>query len=447
MTKKFTRKRFIVFPTIAVLALTGLSVPANADARLTLQGDEPLADVVEPDVLKNLPSSVQDALVVTVDPDPAEDVITAVTAEGEPVQVVVQREPIDDKFQPELSYPAGYDPEAYTTEAPGPQSSILQTEPMSTDVEWQLSAVTVTESNAVTLYWPEAGEFDLGIEDSAVTSDAVEASPADQTESSGSSSTVQIDGLESGSTYTLTATASDTNEVRYIEVRTFDDGAKASDQLLQPLAYQPYYQSYIHKTFIPDNRIDVGLRCPDQNGYTFGGDNRGYRVPALNEPYATPDYRTMMFVHINWDNPAPYDLMWSKNVGQTRVYNSSGGLYDAAYTSMDGMQAGNGSSTSSFATMSLTHAANDPLCTVFWGGVNHAPPIWYSEKISFYRSGSTKVEGNRHKAPAHEMYAKFTNSTGSSEYWNVITRRPNVGFECLIVALCGSDSYNLTRSS
>lgn len=106
-----------------------------------------------------------------------------------------------------------------------------------------------------------------------------------------------------------------------------------------------------------------------------------------------------MFVPINRDNPAPYDLMWSKNVGQTRAYNSAGGLHAAAYTSMDGMVAGNGSSTSSFAQMSRTHSANDPLCTAFLGRGNDAPPIWYSEKVRFYRSGSTKVEGNLRAAP------------------------------------------------
>ena len=439
---RLNRLRVATIPIIGLLVLGG-AVPASA-REFVPTGGETVAETVDEQLLNQVPAEVRDALVVAVETDVAEDVITAVTAVGEPVEIVVQRKPADEVV-PTLSDDVPLvDPAAHTTEAPGVWAESIAAAP-APDIAWTTAAILVTETDAWSIYWPTGESFDASL-DSETQRQGSASIPTPRLEVA--SESARLYDLQPGMEYQVQLTSVDGSTNQYVHVRTFDQGKEADERLVAPLAYQPYYQSYIHKTFIPDNRINVGLRCPDQQGYTFGGDNRGFRIPSYGEPWVAPDYRTMMLAHINWDNPAPYNFNLAKNVGETRVYNASGGLHASAYTSMDGMTFNYPWASSSFASITLQHQANDPLCTVFWGGINHAPPISYEETISFYRSGTTNVTGEATKAPSHEMYALFTSSTGSYEWWAEIARFPNEGFNCLIPLACGlPHMYNISAVS
>ena len=70
----------------------------------------------------------------------------------------------------------------------------------------------------------------------------------------------------------------------------------------------------------------MGLYVPGgQASYpnrTFGGDNRSWATPTFSTPWDTPNYRTMLFANVNWDNPAPYDVIIQGGIGPTKLYDN-----------------------------------------------------------------------------------------------------------------------------
>src|SRR5690606_38981295 len=105
----------------------------------------------------------------------------------------------------------------------------------------------------------------------------------------------------------------------------------ASDKggVVVPMTYQPYTTAFTYKTFIADQYVPldwyVAFSCGQwfDTSRSFGGDDRSWAPPTFAAPYETPHYRTMLFANVNWDNPAPYDVILAGGIGQSKLYDSS----------------------------------------------------------------------------------------------------------------------------
>ncbi|WP_162940348.1 hypothetical protein [Gryllotalpicola protaetiae] len=214
---------------------------------------------------------------------------------------------------------------------------------------------------------------------------------------------------------------------RTVEIQTAGNQLKrSSNGSVVPFTNQPYDTAFVWKTFIPQSRVDLDffatISCGaiGDGGVQFGGDNRGYQTPNSSTPNETPDYRTQMFVNVNWDNPSPYDFYLGKYVNASTKYDD-GVLVDTETASADGMTFTNVQHSGNFASVRLNHDVGNPFCS--------AGSIKYNANINFYRSGTVEVVGSRAPVPDHEGYARF-NNTGS-EFWVTMFNRDNKGFDCL----------------
>lgn len=216
---------------------------------------------------------------------------------------------------------------------------------------------------------------------------------------------------------------------------------RASGAGVVPYTYQPYTTAFIYKTFIPDAWVNpdffaaVGCGLAGQDGYQFKGDNRGYANPGPGAPGIPNDYRSMMFVNVNWDNPAPYDLYLTKGIGSTQLYRY-GTLQETRTASMDNMLFQDLQKSGAYAQVRFNHSAGNPFCT--------AGAITYNVIVRLYRSGTIEVVGSRYPAPNHEGWGRYSNS-GGSEAWYNIFQLNNQGFNCLTGA-CGSETINYNRT-
>ncbi len=224
---------------------------------------------------------------------------------------------------------------------------------------------------------------------------------------------------------------------RTFRIKTLGTAQKFSAHVA-PFSYQYWTTAYMHVTF-----IDAAMTPPLESyetfacsGWpweqvTFSGDDRSWDFPDYTAPFQTLNYRTMMFVNVNWDNPAPYTLYLTKNVGATHIY-VNGVLTDTRYATMDNMSFDSPSASSSYAQLVLNHSAGNPFCSL--------GAITYHDEVRFYRtSGLVEVTGWRYPVPHHEAYVRLSTS-GGTEYWNTMFRRTNSGFDCLL-GYCTKDSY------
>lgn len=374
--------------------------------------------------------------------DVAERTITGRTADGEPVQIIIQASGLSDEDRKRIEDDAASttpDPatQGFTTIEPGPESGTLEAAPLDLDPKnWEVVSVIATTTSTASFAWPASDGFDVVIDGDL--------------EGSSQGGAFSVTGLKPGVEYAVDLVATENGtarsaegleftSTRLVSVTTFTGSESVdADRLVSPLTYQPYYNKFVHKAFIPDNRV-AGSQCNFlEPGWEFGGDNRSWVTPSVDEPWGPANYRTMMFVNVNWDNPAPYDIEWTKNVGKTQLFHN-GVLKNTLYASMDGMTFEDPSAGASYAQIYLRHASGNPGCKLW--NISYSGAITYGEWVQFYRSGTITADGYRFRAPAHELYGAFTNSSGNN-VWRTITRRSNEGFQCLLGNLfCPLDFY------
>jgi hypothetical protein len=198
-------------------------------------------------------------------------------------------------------------------------------------------------------------------------------------------------------------------------------------------SYQPWVSGFVYRTFIPDARVNMDLMTTlgcgqaGQAGMTFGGDGRSWVTPPFNTPWDSTSFRTSVFININWDNAAPYDVVWTREVHPTTLY-QNGVLKEQRTASANGIQLSNISASSNYAQAYISHSVGNPFCA--------AGAITYNAWARFYRSGMFEVSGSRFPVPAHEIYGGWDDGHGN-KIWRPLARLSNEGFTCL-TGLCGS---------
>lgn len=362
---------------------------------------------------------------------------------GWPVRVVVQSVP--DSAPAALGSPdASEGSSSFTTEAPElVVERRVSAEIASDSSRWKIASSYATTPTTASFMWDEAqGAFSATIDGAGRQISSGEA--------------IVFEGLEPESSHTVVLTGSigRSGEAPVESEKTFsiktlgDKGRLEGERDPSPLrlqaesnSYQTYTTAYVHKTFIPDATVDGSLCNWTDSSYRFKGDDRGYRTPSADTPYGTRDYRTMMFVNVNWDNPAPYTVVTAKDVGES-VTQHDGVTTHASYASSDDMKFEEIESGGAYAQVRLNHSASNPHCNLL--DVNYGGAIRYNELVRFYRSGIVEVVGYRRAAPAHEMYARFSDSAGT-ESWTTVSQRDNQGFMCLIETACALDKYAISK--
>lgn len=208
-----------------------------------------------------------------------------------------------------------------------------------------------------------------------------------------------------------------------------------------PLTYQPYTTAFTYKTFIADAYVPmdgfVAFTCGqwfDTSRY-FGGDNRSWAFPTFAAPWESPHYRTMLFVNVNWDNPAPYDVILEGGIGSTKLYNSSYGLIETKTATFADSNFIDTYKSGSYAQTHWQHSVGNPFCAL--------GAITYDITVRFYRSGTIEVVGDREPVPHHEAYGRWDN--GSGEFWNTMYQDTNDGFICLL-GYCTDDPIILNET-
>ncbi|MEA5453934.1 hypothetical protein SPF06_04285 [Sinomonas sp. JGH33] len=262
------------------------------------------------------------------------------------------------------------------------------------------------------------------------------------------STSFQEGGLTSGATYTYRIIADISGQTAVVSDRTLKattTGALKSERapgsLLTQQAYQPYNNAVEYKTFIPNSRVGLNVfgaaSCEvfGQDGWEFGGDNRGYRAPSASAPNGESQFRTFMWATVNWGNPDSQSLVLLKAVGPTTRYRY-GSFVDTRTASSAGMQFTEAYRSGSYAQVRFKHDVGNPYCSI--------GSIQYNVMNRFYRSGLIEMVGWRFQAPAHEAYARF-NPYGT-EYWQPLIQRPNNSFDCLFGPRCPVDQINTAVS-
>lgn len=424
----------------AILAVASIATPAfgvSGGTQPAAIASDPSAPVPDAAAAMDGEFRMSDGSEVTIvsdDQAEGERVVIGRTVTGDLVQYKIQSTSVTESdriaMQQDLLEPTDPGSETY-----GETESIAETfevasSPLSTDLTWTPASVVASTSDQVIIAWSEPAF-------TAAVPGVVEASTDD--------GEVVLDGLEPESPYTATLTATvdgpDATQLerqRVVEIETLPEAGTVGTR-----TYQKYTTAYVHKTFIPDAKISAAICKNLQTAYTFGGDNRTYQLPSLSTPGGTPNYRTMMFANVNWSNPAPYNFIWSRGVGPSKIY-KNGVLNQTLYASTSSMLVKSIQVGSSYAKAYFDHSATNPFCKFF--DVNYGGLIRYAEWVEFYRSGTVAVDGYRFKAPAHEMYGRFNTAT-YTEVWKTITRRPNEGFQCLLGnGACGMDFYDVSAS-
>src|SRR6218665_54792 len=252
------------------------------------------------------------------------------------------------------------------------------------------------------------------------------------------------DGLVPGHTYTYKIESyrdGDIVSTRVIPVEALSvEGAETAAGQRSLLARQNWVSQAVYRTFIADNRVSLdnifeAWGCGQfQNNRSFGGDNRGFATPLFNTPWDRTSYRTSVFLNVNWDNPAPYNLVWVKDVGTTRLY--EGSTHIASRTASDtGIIISDVYATGSYAQARVKHNVGNPFC--------HAGEIAYDVVFRWHRSGIFEVIGWRRPVPHHEIYGGWDTGFGFIA-WREFGRFTNEGFHCL-AGFCGTRIMNIVR--
>lgn len=364
----------------------------------------------------------------------AEQVIVARNAGGEITTTVIQSVPLEAPSA--LSRPSSDLPLTTTTDHPGPVTEKLETIVLSESPEmWRPAIAYAVSETTVTFAWYAAvGQFEVWDGERYIATS--------------SGGTAVIAGLRPGSTHTFSLLGevemSDgvTPSSRTIPVTLHDPESEARRGQIEPLTYQQYTTAVSYRTFIQPSTVDASMCNWGDTSYTFDGDGRGWDLPGSDEPFQTPNYRTLMALNVNWGNPTPYDIIGVKNVGEsvTRRY---GGVVQATYASMDQMLFKEAGTSSAYAQARFDHRASNPHCKLL--DANYGGSIQYNVVFRIYRSGTVEMVGWRKPVPNHEVYVRW-NRTDGSEFWASLSLRGNDGFHCLIDGLCGIDDYNVSAS-
>lgn len=358
-----------------------------------------------------------------------ERTVIAAASSGEMVRYIIQSSSVtDDDLRAMRDSLADVPVTSFSDVKPTPREYGVDAPAPRDDLVWTPVSVIAATSDTVVISWAE--------DDFTAISDGVEL------KSQGRQIVVTDVKPDRSTSVQLQATEDVGGGVELQRERRLDVSA-FSGSGIAPLTYQPYNTAYVHKTFIPDSRVSA-VFCGNWPTYSFGGDNRSYRVPTVvDTPFGDPHYRTMLFGNVNWGNPSPYNFVWVKDVGASKIYNNDT-LEATLYASTDEMNVTDISVGSTYAKAYFNHTASNPHCSFL--DVNYGGAIRYAEWVEYYRSGTVAVDGYRFKAPAHEMYARFTNSSGT-EVWQTVLRRPNDGFQCLLGnGACGMDFYQQSVS-
>lgn len=378
--------------------------------------------------------------------DNAERQITAETLSGLPVNVVVQGAPASAErvdVQPQSTSspaaPSAADPSVVSADGTTGFNKHVKSTAVDVSSFTPRFAYGATPST-VTLAWAPVAHAASYV----VTRDGVELAGV-------TGDSVQDSGLSPASTHVYEVNAISTSSGVPVVLSTRTTAIKTPGRSLQktatgaiqPYTYQQGTTAFVWKTFIPEARVSLdlfaSLSCESagQSGVTFGGDNRSYVTPSVATPTQTPDYRTQMFVNVNWDNPQPYDFYLGAYVAASHKY-VNGTLVSTKTAPATGMkftnvQHGTGGS---YASVRLTHSVGNPFCSL--GSIN------YNANVNFYRSGTVEVVGSRYPVPAHEGYARFDNLPYNSQWVNLF-KRSNQGFDCLS-GYCTNDSITASQT-
>lgn len=414
----------------AILLATSTVVPATADPSSSESGPVEIEMNGSVDIRD---SAGQSLAVLKSSDETGERTIDAVDSKKKAVKVVVYSKPRDYDSEPKPLTVSDTD----WTKAWAPGNPTLEEVPVvqPADVKAEMipTLATGVTNTTVTISWaptPGIEKYQVTRNGSVVSEDARK-SFKDKKLLPGTLYTYEVIGIPANNN-----DGSVTELRRTIPITTLasDKTTAPADQVVTPLTYQPYNTAFMYKTFIPDARVTLDLfgatSCGvlGQSGYTFGGDNRGFRTPRLAEPDNTQDYRTMMFVTVNWGNPDAYSMITAKGIGATKKY-LNGNLVETRVASMNQMLFEDTYRSGSYAQSRFNHKAGNPFCS--------PGEITYNVLTRLYRSGLVEVVGNRYPVPSHEGYARF-NNTGT-EFWVNLFNKNNEGFNCL-TGLCGSPS-------
>ncbi len=369
--------------------------------------------------------------IVADDADAGERTLLGETASGAPAKIVIQNAP-PMTAAPVLPSPS-LEPERQLPVPPAVEVTSLSDK----ELEFNTSTMKPVSAWAVT---PTTASLAWDIDKSDVTSVVqIDGRPA-QSVSGGRYS---MPGLLPSTKYVITVTTPVlTAEGEVESKKTFSLQTLAASGLpVTPQTFQTYGTAFQYKTFIPAAQVDASMCNWGDTSFTFGGDNRGFRSPPINAPFDAPDYRTMMWANVNWQNPDGEKLVLAKNVGQSITYRY-GQVYATSYASTSSMLFQEGQSAGSYAQVRFKHDASNPHCKIF--DANYGGAISYSVMVRFYRSGLVEVVGNRQQAPAHEGWARF-NTTAGTEQWLNVFQLNHLDFKCLL-GLCGTQTINYARS-
>ena len=215
-----------------------------------------------------------------------------------------------------------------------------------------------------------------------------------------------------------------------------------NEGVVVPMTYQPNTTAFTYETFITDAQVSLGffatMGC-GQGGHdnrTFGGDNRSWVTPNYMTPNDQPNYRTMLFVNVNWDNPSPYDMVITGGIGATHLYDN-GTLIESRTATFENTQIVNTYKSGAYAQTQWKHSVGNPFC--------NAGAITYDNTMRFYRSGTIEISGWRYAVPHHEAYGRWDN--GSGEFWNAMYLATTDSFDCLLGSQkCAPEKISVSKT-
>ncbi|WP_292712966.1 hypothetical protein [Microbacterium sp. 67-17] len=422
---------------VGAFAPSAIAAPAPGDDEVQVSLDAP-ADNLE-EVTDERGKRLE---IVDIDEaKPDEKTAVALTSGGDPVLLRSLYAPKEQKATSDATEPGleGWvegvnyftDGEPQTSEEKISFSDLPQIDPASLDLAFS----TATSSTSFSAAWVDDEKVLYD-----VYRDGVFVGTADDASFSES-------GLQPGTDYTYTvlpATREIGGDELTFQVHTLAANAaklvETTDDPISSLSLQPVASWFLYNTFITNNRVDWDIiqgafgGCVGTFGDKFGGDNRGYVTPTLYEdPWWYNSHRTGARMKIDF---GPNYVIEEKHVGQSHLYNSSGGLKETRTASTSGIVFSERSVSSSLYKVKVSHEVGNPFCST--------GAIRYVVYVNTWASGVMQVNGYRHPVPAHEAYGLFMNSSGS-EYWQTMYQGAQGDFLC-VSGVCPTQTISKTHT-
>lgn len=423
--------------TLAAGVIVGVALPASA-AYSTSGSD--LSSHAVPVALDN-PATIgefdtDDTALEVLDTmeSGAETVTLSRLANGELATTVLQNVPAGQELHVQQEDEVTLPPPGITNNHPGPVEETVAMDALSeTPSSWEPAfAYSASETEVNFSWYAAAGEYEVweggllrahSVGEIATVSDLL---PGQRYE-------FQLVGDISSRDALVPST-------RSVAIQLHPSHSEAKDGEIAPLTYQQWNTAVTYRTFIQPASVGAAMCNWGSSAHTFDGDGRGFNTPSLSEPYQTPNYRTLMFANLNWDNPPISRLMTFKNVGVS-VTRENGVIVDSSYAEMDQMLIVDAAANSTYGEFRMDHSAANPHCKLWdW---NYGGAIEYDVQFRMYRSGTVEAVGWRKPVPHHELYVRWNRTDGTS-FWQSMMQRGNSGFHCL-VDLCPIDSISVGR--